>query len=182
MLHAGFLLSWFSPWRWRWYVLIKITWHYILEGGNSRRVPEDKLRPASGPYPEWYESSTYPPILFKIHFNIIVPSMPMYSKCSLSSGFHTKTGHWISHKSDLNWSNCDPVVSFSDSWQQESSWKRKILEVTRIGQTWKVLHLPLNKLRFLLAESPLASQGRLYSGKMGKMILPWILWEKGMML
>jgi len=48
------------------------------------------LEPASGSSSEPYESRLHPHTLFKIHFNIIMPSTPRNSKLPLSSGFPIK--------------------------------------------------------------------------------------------
>jgi len=35
-------------------------------------------QPTTGPYPDTDESSPHPYTLFKVHFNIILPSMPWF--------------------------------------------------------------------------------------------------------
>jgi len=73
----------------RGFQLVKKFLHF-MEHQSSLLCSEQR---ATCPNPRPDEYSPHPPshILFKIHFSIILPSMPRYSKWSLLSGFPTKT-------------------------------------------------------------------------------------------
>jgi hypothetical protein len=57
-------------------------------------LPCSKM-PSTGPYPERNEPNSHPPILFKIYFNIILPSMPKNIVCNHISPF-------FGHDSDIS--------------------------------------------------------------------------------
>jgi len=70
--------------------VLMTQWHRDFFQKFTVAYPVKKLscgtrshRPANGTYPETDKSSTHHHILFKIHYNIILPSTPRSSKWSV---------------------------------------------------------------------------------------------------